>query len=74
MIMNIMLATLLMANSVDYQEVRVAIVLYAIAQVLRQSANQGYHKICTGGQARQDLLQLIIFILAGVRNIALLFI
>lgn len=33
-----MLATLLMANSVDYQEVRVAIVLYAIAQVLRQSA------------------------------------
>lgn len=38
MIMNIMLATLLMANSVDYQEVRVAVVLYAIAQVLRQSA------------------------------------
>ena len=33
-----MLATLLMANSVDSQEVRVAIVLYAIAQVLRQSA------------------------------------
>lgn len=27
-----------MANSVDYQEIRVAIVLYAIAQVLRQSA------------------------------------
>lgn len=26
MIMNIMLATLLMANSVDYQEIRVAIV------------------------------------------------
>ena len=38
MIMNIMLAITLMANSVDYQEVRVAIVLYAIAQVLRQSA------------------------------------
>ena len=38
MIMNIMLATLLMANAVDYQEIRVAIVLYAIAQVLRQSA------------------------------------
>lgn len=67
-----MLATLLMANSVDYQEVRVAIVLYGITTI--SSLNQGYHKICTGGQARQDLLQLIIFILAGVRNIALLFI
>mgnify|MGYP000095330172 FL=1 len=38
MIMNIMLATLLTANFIDYQEIRVAIVLYAIAQVLRQSA------------------------------------
>lgn len=37
MIMNIMLATLLIANSVDYQEIRVAIVLYAIAQVFTDS-------------------------------------
>ena len=38
MIMNIMLTTLLTVNFIDYQELRVAIVLFAIAQVLGQSA------------------------------------
>lgn len=38
MIINIMLATLLATNPVDFQDIRTAIVLYAIAKVLQQSA------------------------------------
>ena len=38
MIINIMLATLLATNPVDFQDIRAAIVLYAIAKVLQQSA------------------------------------
>ena len=38
MIINIMLATLLAINPIDFQEIRIAIVLYVIAKVLHQSA------------------------------------